>query len=494
MNSSILIIIMTLVLAFYLGIRAKKGREMKLDEWAVGGRSFGSLIMFVLMAGEMFSTFVFLGASGAAYRMGGPTIYIFCALTYIVPFWILPPIWRYAKKHNVLTQSDFFTKKYNSKSLGLLVAVIGVLSMIPYIVLQLKGFQIIVSEASYGLIPPTVAVWIGMLCVTVFVYVSGIHGSAWTAVLKDILILVVILFMGIYLPIHYFGGIQPMFETLEATKPGFLLLPDEGLSISWYISLCLIIALGQYMWPHCFGASLSSQNESALRRNSAILPLYQIILVFILFIGFTAVLQIPNLQGGDTDLALFKIAKDAFPPWIVGVVGAAGMLAALVPCSMLILTAATILSKNIYKAVKPDTSNEQLAKLTRIFVPIVSLVSLIFTFYGGNTMIALLTMAYSFVLQLFPPLAFSLLKRNPVSKAGASVGMILGVVLVAYFTLAEATMATLFPKAPHFIQDLDIGIVAITLNLIVMLAVSAFTRKDQQTIQEEEPVKRIIIS
>ncbi|WP_260398116.1 sodium:solute symporter [Peribacillus simplex] len=272
------------------------------------------------------------------------------------------------------------------------------------------------------------------------------------------------------------------------------MLPDEGFSISWYISLCLTIALGQYMWPHCFGASLSSQNESALRKNSAILPLYQIILVFILFIGFTAVLQIPNLQGGDTDLALFKIAKDAFPPWIVGVVGAAGMLAALVPCSMLILTAATILSKNIYKAVKPDTSNEQLAKLTRIFVPIVSLVSLIFTFYGGNTMIALLTMAYSFVLQLFPPLVFSLLKRNPVSKAGASAGMILGVVLVAYFTLAEATMATLLPKAPHFIQDLDIGIVAITFNLIVMLAVSAFTRKDQQMVQEEEPVKRIITS
>ena len=247
-----------------------------------------------------------------------------------------------------------------------------------------------------------------MLCVTVFVYVSGIHGSAWTAVLKDILILIVIVFLGIYLPIHYFGGIQPMFETLEATKPGFLLLPDEGFSISWYISLCLTIALGQYMWPHCFGASLSSQNESALRKNSAILPLYQIILVFILFIGFTAVLQIPNLQGGETDLALFKIAKDAFPPWIVGVVGAAGMLAALVPCSMLILTAATILSKNIYKAVKPDTSNEQLAKLTRIFVPIVSLVSLIFTFYGGNTMIALLTMAYSFCPATFPSFSIQL--------------------------------------------------------------------------------------
>ncbi|MFI8495748.1 sodium:solute symporter [Peribacillus butanolivorans] len=493
MNSSILMIIATLVLSFYLGIRAKKGREMKLEQWAVGGRNFGSVLMFVLMAGEMFSTFTFLGASGAAYRLGGPSIYIFCALTYVIPFWILPPIWRYAKKHKLLTQSDFFALKYNSKSLGLLVACIGVLSMIPYIVLQLKGFQIIVSEASYGMISPTLAVWIGMIVVTVFVYVSGIHGSAWTAVLKDILILVVVLFLGIYLPFHYFGGIQPMFETLDVTKPNFLLLPDEGMSISWYISLCLIIALGQYMWPHCFGASLSSENASALRKNSAILPLYQIILVFILFIGFTAVLQIPNLQGTDTDLSLFRVAKEAFPPWIVGIVGSAGLLAALVPCSMLILTASTILSKNIYKAVKPNTSNEKIAKLTRIFVPIISLVSLFFTFFGGNTMIALLTMAYSFVLQLFPPLVFSLLKKNPVSKEGASVGMIVGVSLVAYFTLAEATMATLLPKAPHFIQDLDIGIVAITLNLIVMLAISAFTRKGQEAIQEET-VNQIIIS
>ena len=250
MNSAILIIIVTFLVAFYLGIRARKGQEMQLEQWAVANRNFGSLIMFVLMAGEMFSTFVFLGASGGAYRMGGPAIYIFCALTYIVPYWILPPIWRYAKKHNLLTQSDFFAKKYNSKALGLLVATVGVVSMIPYIVLQLKGFQIIVSEASYGRISPNLAVWIGMIAVTIFVYVSGIHGSAWTSVLKDILMLVVILFLGIYLPYHYYGGIKPMFETLDATKPGFLLLPNEGLSISWYISTCLIIELGQYMWPH----------------------------------------------------------------------------------------------------------------------------------------------------------------------------------------------------------------------------------------------------
>ncbi|MFU2015996.1 hypothetical protein ACM6Q7_13105 [Peribacillus butanolivorans] len=38
------------------------------------------------------------------------------------------------------------------------------------------------------------AIWIGMIAVTAYVMISGIHGSAWTAVVKDILILVVVLF------------------------------------------------------------------------------------------------------------------------------------------------------------------------------------------------------------------------------------------------------------------------------------------------------------
>jgi SSS family solute:Na+ symporter len=243
------------------------------------------------------------------------------------------------------------------------------------------------------------------------------------------------------------------------------------------------------MWPHCFGASLSSKSDTALRKNTAILPLYQIVLVFILFIGFTAVLQIPNLQGTASDLALFKIAKASLPPWFVGVIGAAGLLAALIPCSLLILTSATLLSKNIYKQLRPDTSDQKMAKLTRIFVPIIALISLFFTFYGGNTMIALLTMAYSFVLQLFPPLASSLMKKNPVSKVGAAVGMIVGVAIVAYQTLEGTTMATMFPRAPHFVQDLDIGVVAITINTIAMLVVSLFTRK--VAVIQKEPISEI---
>ncbi|MFH4243039.1 sodium:solute symporter family protein, partial [Acinetobacter baumannii] len=79
------------------------------------------------------------------------------ALAYLLSYFLLPPIWKYAKEHNLVSQSDFFAKKYRSKALGLIVSIVGVVSIIPYLVLQLKGLGIIVSEASYGRVSPVVA-------------------------------------------------------------------------------------------------------------------------------------------------------------------------------------------------------------------------------------------------------------------------------------------------------------------------------------------------
>jgi solute:Na+ symporter, SSS family len=76
MNASILIIAAFAVFALAIGVMARRGRKLTLEQWAVGGRGFGSLLTFLLMAGEAFSTFSFLGASGWTYSKGVPAFYI----------------------------------------------------------------------------------------------------------------------------------------------------------------------------------------------------------------------------------------------------------------------------------------------------------------------------------------------------------------------------------------------------------------------------------
>ena len=103
------------------------------------------------MAGEIYTTFSFLGASGWAYSKGGPTLYIlgYLTLAYVVSFYILPQIWEVGRKYALQTEADFFERRYGSKYLAALVSLVGVVFMIPYLQLQLTGLGIIVQVASF---------------------------------------------------------------------------------------------------------------------------------------------------------------------------------------------------------------------------------------------------------------------------------------------------------------------------------------------------------
>jgi len=479
MSAALIIITVTIAAVLLLGIRARHGREMDLEQWSVGGRGFGTILVFVLMAGEIYTTFTFLGGSGFAYGHGAPAFYILCygCLAYVISYWLLPPIWRYAKQHRLFAQPDFFARKYDSPALGVLVAVVGIVALVPYLVLQFKGLGIIVNAAAYGVISPALAIWIGAAVVTVYVMISGVRGSAWTAVVKDTLILAIVLFLGIYLPIHYYGGFGAMFAAIQQAKPGFLALPPQGESVAWFDSTVLLTALGFYMWPHTFGSLYTAKQERAFRRNAALLPLYQLILLFVFFVGFAAILQVPGLKGPDIDLSLLRLSIQTFDPWFVGVIGAAGVLTALVPGSMILMSAATLLANTLYRYVHPQATDARVGALAKMLVPVVALLAVVFTLRGGTTIVALLLMGYAFVTQLFPSLLASLLPRNPVTREGAFAGICVGVATVAATSLTHTTVAGLLPGLPETLRDLNIGIVALLLNLAATGAVSAVTRR-----------------
>lgn len=88
---------------------------------------------------------------------------------------------------------------------------------------------------------------------------------------------------------------------------------------------------------------------------------------------------------------------------------------------------------------------------------------------------ALLLMGYSFVTQLFPALVLSLAQRNIATREGAAAGIIAGVVTVAVVSLTGVNFHKL-SWLPTQVQDLNIGIVALAVNLIVLIAVSLTMR------------------
>jgi SSS family solute:Na+ symporter len=481
MNPALVILACFLALAFALGLASRRGRTMSLEEWAVGGRGFGSIFVFLLMAGEIYTTFTFLGGSGWAYGRGAPAFYILCygAIAYTLSYFLLPVIWRYATHHQLHSQADFFVAKYRSPALGIVVSLVSVAAIVPYLTLQLKGLGIIVSETSYGSISQHAAVWISVTVLAANVILSGVRGSAWTAVVKDVMILVVAVGLGIYMPLHFYGGYRPMFEAIERAKPGFLTLPNHGMSPSWFVSTVVLTALGFYMWPHAFASAYTARDENVFRKNAIVMPLYQLVLLFVFFTGFAAILQVPGLKGADADLSLLRLARHTFPPGLVGWIGAAGLLTALVPGSVLLMTASTILAKNVYRPLVPTASDRTVGLLARALVPFIALLAVLFAFRGGQALVPLLLMGYNLVTQLCPALFASLFPTPLATRAGALAGILAGEATVACLTVTGTTLAKLCPTWPSAITDLNVGIVALTVNVIVLLAVSAVTRPAQ---------------
>ncbi|MBZ5629074.1 MAG: sodium:solute symporter family protein, partial [Acidobacteriia bacterium] len=430
-------------------------------------RGFGLLLVWLLMAGEIYTTFAFLGASGWAYSRGGPTLYIlgYLTLAYVVSFYILPQVWEVGRKHALQTQSDFFQRRYGSKYLAAFVSLVGVVFMIPYLQLQLTGLGIIVEVASFEGIGRTPAMIVAFALVAGFVFASGVRAVAWVSVLKDILLLGAAFAIGISVPYHYFGGIGPMFAALVKIKPQHLTMPGStpNLGHSWYISTVLLTSFGFYMWPHTFGSTYTAKSGNTLRRNAVVMSLYGITLPLIFFVGYAAILVAPGLKNGD--LSLLTVVRKTFPAWFLGLIGGAGALTAMVPAAIQILTAATLFAKNLYRPIfAPRTTDAQVARLAKIMVLVITAVALYFAIYSSTTLVALLLLGYAGVTQFFPGVVLGLYSRR-VTTSGIFAGMVAGVGTVALLMLTR--------RDPF--HGLNAGFCALCLNFAVTVIVSLFT-------------------
>jgi SSS family solute:Na+ symporter len=466
-NAALFIILGTILFSAILGIYAGRRVKMNLENWTVGGRRFGIIIIWLLMAGEIYTTFTFLGASGWAYSKGAPTFYIlvYGALAYTLSFFILPALWKVGKKHGLHTQPDFFVTRYDSRTLGIFVALIGVFSIIPYLQLQLTGLGLIVEVASNQAISSNVAIVISFVLTCVFVYTSGIRGTAWVSIVKDIMMIVAVLVVGIGVPTIYFGGFGNMFRTLIEQKPQYLVFPGatSHMGVIWVMSTLLLTGLGFYMWPHVFGSVFSAKSASVIKKNAIIMPLYQIPILLIFMVGFTALLVIPGLANGD--MAFLELVNKTYPSWFMGFVGAAGAVTAMVPASILVLFAATLLAKNVYKAgFNPKASEETVMRLSRFLVLVITTIALVFTMAFPEELVNLLIFGYDGVCQFFPGVVLGLFWRRA-TKTGVFSGLVVGIAIV---------VGLIASRHDPFL-GMNAGFVGLVINSVITVLVSLWT-------------------
>src|SRR3954469_17558846 len=490
-----------------LGFAAARWRRAdldSLDEWGLGGRGFGTFISWFLIGGDLYTAYTFIAVPATLYA--GSVVGFFAVpytiVAYPIIFVFLPRLWSVSHRHGYVTPADFVQGRYGSRTLGLAVALTGILATAPYIALQLVGIQSVLEVAGFGgngnWFLEDLPLFIAFAVLAAYTYSSGLRAPALIAFVKDVLIYVVIIVAVIYLPTKL-GGWGHIFDATNASFTQFNTDNADAIAagqaapkgmippptLHWaYASLALGSALALFMYPHSVTGVLSTRNRGVIRRNAALLPAYSFLLGLLALLGFIAVAAGVQVAGDppNPQLAVPQLFENEFSPWFAGVGYAAIAIGALVPAAIMSIAAANLFTRNIYKSYfRPDATPREEAQVSKIVSLVVKVGALVFVLALSRSFaINLQLLGGVWILQTFPAIVVGLYTRwfhRWALLIGWAVAMVYGTWLA--YDVASPTQAhfggplTNFPGTETKVY---IAAIAFLANLVVTIVLTVVFR------------------
>jgi SSS family solute:Na+ symporter len=471
-NQELAVFIVLCAIVTIVGFGAARWRQAKLDhldEWGLAGRRFGTVIIWFLLGGDLYTAYTFIAVPGLVFASGAYGLFAvpYTILVYPVVFLVMPKLWQVARNRGYVTASDYVKDRFDSRLLALLIALTGIVATMPYIALQIFGIRMVIAQMGVNI---DAALVIAFLVLAAFTYASGLRAPALIALVKDTLIWITVLVAVIYIPIKLggYGAIFHKVAAVEGKKPYLTITRDQYAA---YASLAFGSALALFLYPHALTGVFASRGQSVIRRNAAFLPAYSFMLGLIALLGYMAIAS--GITTTDSRLAAPLLFRQMFPSWFAGVAFAAVAIGALVPAAIMSIAAANLFTRNIYRELlrRRATPAEQ-ARVSKLVSLVVKFGALAFVL-GLNTQdaINLQLLGGVWILQTFPAVAFGLFTRwlhRWALLAGWLAGMVYGS-YIAYgtHTAKISHFASPTAVAPLLHQNVYIGVTALVINLVI---------------------------
>jgi SSS family solute:Na+ symporter len=452
--SSGTIIFIALVLAVtvmgFLAARWGRAKLNTLDEWALGGRRFGTIVSWFLLGGDLYTAYTFIAVPALAFGAGALAFFAvpYTTIAYPLVFLIMARFWSIAKRRGYVTTADFVHDRFGSRLLELAVAVTGVLAVMPYIALQLIGMQAVLERAGIASTNASALLFlvIAFVLLAAYTFTSGLRAPAMIAFVKDTLIYVTVIVALAIIPAKL-GGWAHIFDAAQAAlaarpKPASIILPPNLFFA--YSTLAFGSALALFIYPHSVTSVLSAKDANVIRRNCALLPLYSLLLTFIALLGYCALAAHISV-GKNTNAVIPQLFVQFFPNWFAGVAFAAIVIGALVPAAIMSIGAANLFASNILQSfrVRQARPASELNIARYIALLILAGGFCIAVFVRPQFAIDFQLLGGAWVLQIFPAVILGLYTRwlHPTALLlGWAAGM-----AAATWMAVESNFATFYP-------------------------------------------------
>jgi len=496
------IVVVLFVLVTFIGFAAARWRRaedmLHLNEWGLGGRSYGTFIGWFLLGGDLYTAYTFIAVPALVFGSGSIGFFAvsYTIMVFPIAFIFLPRLWSICRVHNYITPADFIRGRYGSRGLGLATAFTGILSLMPYIALQLVGIQAVltvmgVATSSTNTYVKDTPLFVAFVVLAVYTYVSGLRAPAAISFVKDTLIYVFVLVAVFYIPTrlggwsHIFGAAQTHMAAINPTtkEPNGTFIPTTksiGSTQFDFATLALGSALALFIYPHTITGALATKRRDVVKRNMALLPAYSVLLACIALFGYMAIADKTTAaevkKAGNTQLAVPYLLQHMFPSWFTGIAFAGIIIGALVPAAIMAIASANLFTRNIFKEFfKPDATPRLETRVSQWASLVIKFGALAFAVWLPHTFaINLQLLGGVWILQIFPMLVFGLYTRwfhRWALLAGWATGMIYGT--IAAYNVHNATSSHWASSSDIvFGHSVYVGFTAFVLNLIVTVVLT----------------------
>ena len=481
------------------------GKSKTLDGFLIGGRNIGAWATAFAYGTTYFSAVVFVGYAGQhGWNIGLGSIWIGIgnAVLGCLLSWLLfaNRTRKMTKKLNARTMPDYFEKRYGSKGMKVLAAVIIFVFLVPYSAAVYKGLG-----SLFGAVFPMVETWVWMLiiaCLTaIYLVAGGYIATAYTDLVQGIVMIVgVVCLICAVIGHDSVGGVFGLVENLKNFKslPGDP-TPTTGAQLSNIFGgssfkfLCFNIMLtsfGTWGLPQMIGKFYAIKDTAAIKRGTIISTIFCIIIgCGAYLIGSTSRLVLGGvLPEGGIDSIIPALLMEVLGGGTLGIILLAIIMILLLSASMstleaVVLTSASAVAVDLIPAVrKKETKSESQILLTRFLCLVFVACSFIFATQNIPIIVNLMSFSWGIVSGCFiGPYIWGLFSKK-ITKIGAYSGVLSGLLVVGVSTLVislNSGFGAAASKSP------EMGVAAMAVSLVIVPLVSAFTKnKDSERVEE----------
>ncbi len=529
--------------AIYIGI-AIWSRAGSTQEFYVAGGGVSPLANGMATAADWMSAASFIsmagiisfsGYDGSVYLMGWTGGYVLLAL-------LLAP---YLRKFGKFTVPDFVGDRYYSNTARVVAVICALFISFTYVAGQMRGVGIVFSR--YLEVPIEWGVVIGMCIVFFYAVLGGMKGITYTQVAQYCVLIFAYMVPAIFVSMQITGNPIPQLGLGGDVADGTPLLAKldgilselgfaaytsgtKGLVDMFMITLALMV--GTAGLPHVIVRFFTVPRVKDARLSAG----YALIFIAILYttapavaafgiyntIESTSEKEISSLpswidtwqktglisiedKNGDGKIQYLAdqnnnelaIDKDIMvlaspeiaelPNWVVGLVAAGAMAAALSTAAGLLLVISTSVSRDLVKTFNPAITEKKELQIARLAAAGAVVLAGYFGVNPPGFVAEVVAFAFGLAAASFFPVIILGIFSSRINKEGAIAGMITGLIFTMVYIIYFKLYKPEFNSSDHWwlgISPEGVGSLGMILNFIVCFFVSKITPPPPQDVQD----------